>query len=86
MLLRELLPEEEELELLGRRGEECREAADDLAGYENWTFAAKMFNFETYIRPVGNQLYVKVEGSQEGTSIFNQLVVVREAAHFPNHY
>jgi len=35
--------------------------------------------FATYIRPLGGQWYVKVEGQQEGTSVFDQLAVVREA-------
>lgn len=78
----EASPVREELALLQKRGVECREAADDLAGYENWTLAVRSFGFDTYVRPMGGQMYVKVEGEQEGTSVFDQLVVVRQAAMY----
>lgn len=78
----ETSPLREELALLEKRGVECREAAEDLAGYDNWTLAVRSFGFDTYVRPVGGQMYVKVEGEQEGTSVFDQLVVVRQAAMY----
>lgn len=75
-------PLQEQLALLSRRGVECLEAAEDLASRENWTLAFRTFGFDTFVRPVGEQMYVKVEGEQEGTSIFDQLLVVREAAMY----
>lgn len=46
---------------------------------EGWTLAVRSMGFSTYIRPMDGQWYVKVEGQQEGTSVFDQLAVVREA-------
>lgn len=75
-------PLKEELAMLAIRGLECRQAAEDLAGTENWTLVMRSFGFETFVRPMGGQMLVKVSGEQEGTSVFDQLVVVREAAMY----
>lgn len=42
--------------------------------------ALRSFGFDTYVRTIDGQMYVKVEGEQDTTSVFDQLVVVREAA------
>jgi hypothetical protein len=75
-------PLKEELAMLANRGVECRQAVDDLAGTEGWTLVMRSFGFETFVRPMGGQMLVKVSGEQEGTSVFDQLVVVREAAMY----
>lgn len=75
-------PLKEELAMLAIRGVECRQAVEDLAGTENWTLAMRSFGFDTFVRPMGGQMLVKVSGEQEGTSVFDQLVVVREAAMY----
>ncbi|KAM3576358.1 hypothetical protein VYU27_001709 [Nannochloropsis oceanica] len=75
-------PLREELAMLAIRGLECRQAAEDLAGTENWTLVMRSFGFDTFVRPMGGQMLVKVSGEQEGTSVFDQLVVVREAAMY----
>jgi len=75
-------PLKEELAMLATRGVECRQAAEDLAGTENWTLVMRSFGFDTFVRPMGGQMLVKVSGEQEGTSVFDQLVVVREAAMY----
>lgn len=46
---------------------------------EGWTLACQSLGFATYIRPMQGTWYVKVVGEQEGTSVFDQLAVVREA-------
>ena len=49
---------------------------------EGWTLAVQNMGFNTYTRFENGQLFVKVEGEQEGTSIFDQLVCVREGGMY----